>query len=581
MAKRIDKGKEPSLEVVNEKESLDLDGDIWLTALFSKKEREALKGTGGRLHCELEATGGAVDFFLKKIKANVRYNKRSGSPEINAEKMHGVFKRQNGLDYLPGSNVWVPLATHGHGKLDESLQTAFEYLVMGKKWDSRRDKFSHPVRLSFTEKDWRREVVAASSRRKIYDPWFAYAKTIKPLMEKPDFDPWAFLNKAFKSMFDLPEKSKLNDWILPGILTGTLKRTFDPGCHIRVMAVLRGIRRSGKSSFYASILPPHMQHMYLENFHLSEDFSREIRKTNNKSIVHIPEMDRHLKAGAADRFVSNMDQSVDTMLILYVNDSVQHPRDWLFVGSANYGQTIANMDALGDRLGPADVAAKKGKSDVPRNWMNKKDGANLKRDMMWAAGLLLLMAGCWKTRNKDDKWLEPFMDRLGVKGELKKRIKKMSAEKKGLNPSVFDYKKYGADQKKAFQVSAQQDNEFADHLAGFAWDKFPCWVLQKAMKEYLQMQFPKAAKEKGTRRFSYYRIDALLRGCGLQRFETNKKIGGAPVTKPYFPVGKGSGSSGSGIEDRIVKTGKELKEELSGLTLTAQLTSSARKKARK
>ena len=272
---------------------------------------------------ELSADGLTAGMAL--LGFDYRYNSRTARPEL----------RQAGTR-------WQPFDDLQEADLRERFRQEFES----------EDERSHERKpWDMSDARWRLTLNAALHRRRV-DPFREW------LYRLPAWDGEPRLDALLSTCFSLAPGTHpaLAAWASRSVLMAAVWRALEPGTKHDEMVVLVGPQGSGKSTFYAALLPPeHRAEWFGDGLDMSANAQRRVEATLGKVIVEVAEMAGRSRADLEGwkAFLTRVD---DSLRLAYRRNPETRPRRFVAVATTNEITVLPDDPSGNRRFVPVEVA---------------------------------------------------------------------------------------------------------------------------------------------------------------------------------------------------------------------------------
>ena len=263
-------------------------GGITVASLIKMAKERGWKRKGGRPKIDKFAPKpGSITYEREKVTDNsyqgfdesiaalgkeLRYNTRKQRPEFR--------------DLGSTEDDWTPFDDLNAAKLRSEIQRGFWYAVTTSKGDIPKafemgaDRFMEYLQAQI------------SSRRE--DPFLMYLEALRPW--DPDTDTPRLANilvELFKA-----EDTEYTQWAGKAIFIGAIQRSYDWGCKLDEMIILKGEQGIGKSEFFKDLLPH--WHWVSDSVRFDMDQKVQAEQAEGAVFVEIQEM-----AGLKGRYAAH------------------------------------------------------------------------------------------------------------------------------------------------------------------------------------------------------------------------------------------------------------------------------------
>lgn len=205
----------------------------------------------------------------------------------------------------------------------------------------------------------------------------------------PDWDHEPRVRQLLQVVFTIdPQYARIAQWCSVAPFLSAIYRAHNPGYKIDEMPVLIGDQGSGKSTFYAWLLPPEWRaHWFADSLNLAADFKTRIEHTQGRVIVECSEMTGSTKGEMTD-IKSYLSSQFDVCRLPYRRNPESIPRRFALVGTSN--ENCLPNDASGNRRFVA-LPISKGDAYGLSGVELVREYLDANREMLWAEAKYIWM----------------------------------------------------------------------------------------------------------------------------------------------------------------------------------------------
>jgi len=233
--------------------------------------------------------------------------------------------------------------------------------------------------------DWR-TMVNAVARARAEDDFAQYLTRALP-----EWDGTARLDGLLWGMFLVDEtlSKELVEWASRYLYLGAVQRTFEPGCGLDEIVILKSEAQGiGKSSFVELSLPPNDRPLWFTSqLRLSDDPKRKAEAIKGRVVVEVAELSGLRRAALEDLKSYLTARDDGAVRLAYRQDEMPLPRKCVFVGTNNAQEPLPNDPSGNRRFVVINLL------DKMVEWETRKEWFDANREQLWAEALVRYRQG--------------------------------------------------------------------------------------------------------------------------------------------------------------------------------------------
>ena len=311
-------------------------------------------------------TAGGLAAILENSVIRIRYNRRANRAEVRRPATRVTTAK------------WIPI----DDPIEDNIRSWIAYHYA--KNSGKNVKY-----WKLTNSDWRQFLNAYLYYNQI-DPFMEWLKTL------PQWDGERRVEHLLHHLFNADIEDELAVWTSKYLFLAAIQRSYQPGCKLDQVPVLKGRQGIGKSALVRSILPKeHAEEWHNDNLTLDRDSQKQVEAILGRVLVEISEMAGSTR-GEIEHIKAFITRQVDQIRLAYRRNVEYFKRCGAFIATTDRDEPLPN-DPAGNRRWVVVELTKSAQSVESYMDQTVTDNGDTMREMLWAETLHMYLTDVWET----------------------------------------------------------------------------------------------------------------------------------------------------------------------------------------